>query len=117
MLDGGIVDLDETFGGGGDLGVLLSTHVTDTASLYSGGRVALVGYPSGDGAFAESVTVPLGISIGVARDVKLIVEGGLVLGWEQFNGNLGNDTSSNAIVGGYGTFAIQLTFGGEKGNP
>jgi len=109
VLGGGMIDLDGTCGGGGDVGVLFATHVTDTMSVYSGARGAFVGYPSGSGAFSESVTVPVGLSVGVADNVKLIAEGGLVVGWEQFNGD--DSLSSDAIVGGYGTFAIQFMFG------
>jgi hypothetical protein len=97
-----------TAGVGGDLGVLVAPYIDDHTSVYTGARLALVGYPQNNGGWSESITVPIGFMVG-SDQVRLIVEGGLLAGWEQFNGSPG--LSSNVVLGGYGTIGVQLTFG------
>lgn len=96
-------------GAGGDLGVLVAPYLGDKASVYTGARAALVGYPSGKGGWSESITVPIGVSIAAAEQVRLFVEAGLLMGWEQFNGT--PSTSSDLVIGGYGTIGVQITLG------
>jgi hypothetical protein len=103
-----IATLDVT-GVGGDIGVLVAPYMGDNASVYTGARGALVGYPSGKGGWSESITLPIGVSIGDADRVRFFVEGGLLMGWEQFNGS--PSTNSNIAIGGYGAVAIQFTIG------
>ena len=111
----GFIDLasEGVAGAGGDLAVLVAPYMNDTASIYTGVRGALVGYPSGSGGWAESITVPIGASITTSDSVRVVVEGGVVLGWEQFNGSGGPSLSSSAVIGGYGTVGIQVTLGDE----
>jgi hypothetical protein len=114
----GFIDLASqgVAGAGGDLGVLVAPYMDDKASVYTGVRGALVGYPSGDGAWSESITVPIGVSIAASDGVRIIAEGGLLLGWEQFNGNGfgGTSLSSNVVIGGYGTIGVQVTLGDRE---
>ncbi len=107
----GFIDLafEGVAGAGGDVGVLVAPYMTDTTSVYTGARAGLVGYPSGSGGWAESVTLPIGFTISASDAIRLVIEGGLLLGWEQFNGP--SSLSSNVVVGGYGTIGVQLTFG------
>jgi hypothetical protein len=110
----GFMDLafQGTVGVGGDLGVLVAPYMTDTMSVYLGARGGLVGYPSGAGGWSESVTLPIGFAVSASDTIRVIAEGGLLLGWEQFNGDIGGQSiSSNVVIGGYGTIGIQMIFG------
>ena len=111
----GFIDLasEGVAGAGGDLGVLVAPYMDDKASVYTGVRGGLVGYPSGSGGWSESITVPLGVSVAASESIRFIVEAGVLFGWEQFNGSGfgGSSLSSNVAIGGYGTIGIQVTLG------
>ena len=86
-------------------------------SVYTGARAALVGYPQNSGGWSESVTVPIGCSIAAGDMVRVLLEAGLLVGWEQFNGTTTGSVGSDAIVGGYGTVGVQITFGERPSKP
>ena len=117
----GFIDLasEGVTGAGGDLGVLVAPYMDEKASVYTGARGALVGYPSGSGGWSESITIPIGVSVAASESVRFVAEGGALFGWEQFNGTgLGSTSlSSNVAIGGYGTIGIQLTFGEPSPTP
>jgi hypothetical protein len=108
----GFIDIasEGTAGVGGDLGVLIAPYIDDKSSIYTGARAALVGYPQGNGAWSESISFPIGATLG-SDSVRPLVEGGLLVGWEQLNGSKGiGSPSSSAVLGGYGTIGIRITF-------
>ena len=69
----------------------------DKASVYTGVRGALVGYPSGNGGWSESITVPIGVSVATIDSIRFIVEAGVLFGWEQFNGSSASARSSQPV--------------------
>lgn len=111
----GFIDLasEGVAGAGGDLGVLVAPYMDDKASVYTGARGGLVGYPSGSGGWSESLTLPIGVSVAASDSIRFIVEAGALFAWEQFNGSGFGSTSlsSNVVIGGYGTVGIQVTIG------
>jgi len=105
----GALDRDGNAGVGGNLAVLVAPYTSETGTeLYSGARgsFAIPIFKGGTGA-SESVVVPVGFSFKSGSDVRVFFEGGLAIGFSQYDSTSDPKTSQDATwVGGYGAIGV-----------
>jgi hypothetical protein len=107
----GAADQGGNFVVGGNLGAIIAPYTSEHGSqLYTGARGSF-GIPVINGAKSatESVIVPVGFSFKSGGDVRVFLESGLAIGFNQLSTDGPPPTSqSSTYVGGYGAVGILL---------
>lgn len=105
----GALDRGGTAAVGGSLALLVAPYTSEKGTeLYTGARgsFAIPIFSGGTGA-AESLVVPVGLSLKSGRDVRVFFEGGLAVGFDQYHAAIDPKTSQDAtFVGGYGAIGV-----------
>jgi hypothetical protein len=96
---------------GGDLALLVAPYTSGQGTqVYTGARGSF-GIPifSGGTGTAESLVVPVGLSLKSGSDVRVFFEGGLAIGFDQYKSSIDPKTSQDATyLGGYGAIGVLL---------
>ncbi len=108
---GGAGALDE--GGtavvGGNLAAIVAPYTSEHGTeLYTGARGSFaIPVLSGAKGATESVIVPVGLSFKSGSDVRIFLESGLAVGFNQYRNDNGVETDST-YVGGYGALGVMV---------
>jgi len=108
----GAADQGGNFVVGGNLAAIIAPYTSEHGTeLYTGARGSF-GIPVINGAKSatESVIVPVGFSFKSGGDVRVILESGLAVGFNQYASDTPPQTSQSATyVGGYGAVGVLVT--------
>ncbi len=111
VASGGALDQQETAIFGGDLAAIVAPYTDSRGTqLYTGARGSFA-IPVLNGAHGatEALTVPLGLSLRSGGDVHVFLEGGLVVGFNQFTDETNPTVTGDAtLVGGYASIGVLM---------
>jgi len=113
----GALDVSSTAVFGGDLAVVIAPYTDSRGTqLYTGVRgsfgipvltqaCSLCGAAYGSG---EGITAPLGVALHTSDNVRVFLEGGMLVGFNQLHDPQGIGSGDATTLGGYATVAVQL---------
>lgn len=111
VASGGALDQQETAVFTGDLAAIVAPYTDSRGTqLYSGARGSFaIPVLSGAHGASEALTVPLGLSLRSGGDVHVFLEGGLVVGFNQFTDETTPTVNSDTtLIGGYASIGVLM---------